>query len=199
MAVQQPARPQWLKWLGISFLISLMLTAGFAFYAYQHLQGPKLGGDFTLQSVNGPVSLHDFKGKEVILYFGYTSCPDVCPTSMSRLSKIIHSLPANEQEKVQPIFVSVDTKKDTPKKAQDYVSFFFKGAIGLSGSPQELEKVTHLYGTMYLIENDPKSALGYSVQHPTSFFLIDRNGNYSSSLPTEAPLEALKQEIEALL
>ncbi len=83
-----------------------------------------LGGDFTLQSVAGPVSLKDLHGKVVLLYFGYTKCPDVCPTSLSFMTQALNEMTDDELAKVQGVFVSVDPKRDTVESLKEYVEYF---------------------------------------------------------------------------
>jgi protein SCO1/2 len=188
-----------LKKLLLMSLTVFTLTAGGLYYFATHygIHKPQ-GGDFTLHSVGKDVSLHDFKGKGVILYFGYTSCPDVCPVSMSKLAKVIKKLSPEEQSKLQVVFVSVDTRGDTPEKAQSYASFFMPGAVGLTGSKAEVDAVVQKYGTAYSIEDMPKSALGYSVEHPTSFFLVNRKGKFEKSIPTETPTDEMVQYLRDL-
>jgi protein SCO1/2 len=151
--------------------------------------------------VKGPVSLHDFKGQGVVLYFGYTACPDICPISLSKLSKIVSQMTDEERQRLAVLFVSVDYRKDTPEKAQNYVSYFFKGTKveGLIGSKKEIDQVTDAYKTSYIIEDDPKSALGYTVEHPTDFYFIDKKGTFVSALPTEAPNSEIKKGLESIL
>ena len=86
------------------------------------------GGDFTVESGDGEVSLSDFEGKTVILYFGFASCPDVCPMSLSYLNSVLKDIENRDQ--VQVIFVSVDYKRDTPEKVSEYAKFFDKNFIG---------------------------------------------------------------------
>jgi protein SCO1/2 len=179
-------------------------SAGLFLWAHEKLKTPLVGGDFTLHSVHGPVALHDLAGKGVVLYFGYTSCPDVCPLSLSKLSHTVAGLTEAQRRNFAFLFVSVDYRKDTPEKAQTYVSYFFKGspaaqAEGLTGTKGEIDQVTALYKTSYVIEDDPKSALGYTVEHPTDFYFIDKKGRFSSALPTDAPDAELKKGLEEIL
>ena len=90
------------------------------------------GGDFTLQSANGPVSLKDFRGKEVLVYFGYTYCPDICPTSLAATAEGLKQLTPEELARVAMIFVSVDPKRDTPARLKEYVTFFHSAIVGVT-------------------------------------------------------------------
>ncbi|MBC7386253.1 MAG: SCO family protein [Cryobacterium sp.] len=161
--------------------------------------GPKMGGDFTLSGKMGAVSLHDFKGKGVILYFGYTRCPDVCPVSLSRLRGMLKSLPEKASEKIVPLFVSVDYRSDTPAKVDEYAKFFMETAVGLTGTKEQINHAVSLYGTGYQFEETPKSAIGYTVQHGDRFYFINPRGKLVSTLPTTSPTSELKSAIESLL
>jgi len=107
------------------------------------------GGDFSLIGKNGWVSLSDFKGKVVAIYFGYTTCPDVCPTNLGFLSGAISQLNKQEKENFQSIFISVDPGRDTPDKLVDYVKYFDEDMIGLSAAPDDLDPVVAQYGAYY--------------------------------------------------
>ena len=113
-------------------------------------QSPR-GGDFTLQSPNGSASLHDYKGKVVLLYFGYTFCPDICPTSLGFTTQALSALTPDELKKVQMLFVTVDPERDTLDKLKAYTAYFHPSVLGLTGSPEEIAKVARLYGAMYVL------------------------------------------------
>lgn len=187
------------KLLLLSFLVSILMTGGLFYFVTNNGVSVPQGGDFTLHSAGKDVSLHDYKGKGVVLYFGYTSCPDVCPVSMSKLAKAMKKLSPEDQAKLQVVFVSVDHRGDTPEKAQSYASYFMPGAVGLTGSKAEIDSVVKLYGAGYMIEDTKKSAMGYSVQHPTSFFLVNRNGKFEQTIPTELSTDELAQELKNLI
>ncbi|MDH3715824.1 MAG: SCO family protein, partial [Gammaproteobacteria bacterium] len=110
---------------------------------------PSLGGDFTLQSNNGPVSLADLRGHVVAIYFGYTFCPDACPTSLTYLSMAMKRLTADQRQQVQAIFVSVDPQRDTPQGLAEYVAHFDPRMLGLTGTADEIADVARLYGIFY--------------------------------------------------
>lgn len=183
----------------LSLLTSTLITGGLFYFLTKNEVRLPLGGDFTLHSVGKDVSLHDYKGKGVVLYFGYTSCPDVCPVSMSKLSKAMKKLSPDDQAKLQVVFISVDHRGDTPEKAQGYASYFMPGAVGVTGSKAEIDSVVKLYGAGYMIEDTKKSAMGYSVQHPTSFFLVNRKGNFEQTIPTELSTDEIAQELKNLI
>lgn len=189
-----------MKLLIVAVLAAVALTAGlfFVLNTYMKTDLPP-GGDFTLQSVGGPRSLHDFAGRGVILYFGYTSCPDACPTSLSYLSSLLKQLPPRDQERILPVFISVDYKADTPQKVDTYMKFFWKSGVGLTGSKAEIDRVVAQYGTSYHYEEDKKSAMGYSVQHGSNFYFISPSGDLVVVESTLAPQKVLMQDFKKIL
>lgn len=156
------------------------------------------GGDFTLHAVNGPISLSALRGKVVLLYFGYTSCPDICPTSLTLMSIALSQLTAAELERVQGLFVSVDPQRDTLERLAQYSSHFHPRITGITGSDAEVAKVARQYGAVYQrAEGD--SALGYTVDHSSVTYLIDTQGRLRSTLPHGTLPTAILQEVRRLL
>lgn len=145
---------------------------------------PEYGGDFTLQSEQGPVSLPDFRGQVVILYFGYTQCPDICPVSLSVVGQAIRQLPLPQQKSVHGIFISVDPDRDTLKYLKTYTSFFSEHITGVSGSKYEIDKIVQQYGAFYRFVELKDSAMGYSVDHSALLYLIDKEGGWSKPFHT---------------
>ena len=139
--------------------------------------------------------LSEQRGDVVWLFFGYTSCPDVCPTTLSELRKVNTELGSNADQ-VEVIFVTVDPERDTPEQIQKYVSIFNPAFIGLSGSLEELELVWKDYGVYREVEQVSSSASGYLVTHSARVYLIDRDGNlrlsYSYGTPTDDIVHDLK-------
>lgn len=140
------------------------------------------GGDFTLQSANGPVSLHDFHGKVVLVYFGYTFCPDICPTSLAFASQALSALNHEELAHTQMLFISVDPERDTPEKLKEYGAFFHPNILGLTGTPEVIATTAKLYGASYR-KQDTGSAGGYVVDHSSSTYVVDPNGKLTATLP----------------
>ncbi len=137
---------------------------------------PGMGGDFTLQSAQGPVSLSDFRGKVVLIYFGYTSCPDICPTSLGALSAALKRLSPQEIERIQPIFISVDPERDTPQKMVEYVHYFHPKMIGLTGSLEQLKEIAGRYGAYFRKAEVEGSTLGYAVDHSSVIYIVNEQG-----------------------
>jgi protein SCO1/2 len=159
-----------------------------------------VGGDFRLQSANGPVRLEDLRGQVVVLYFGYTFCPDICPTSLALLSMALEQLSPAELERVQPLFVSVDPERDTLDRLAAYGEYFHPRILGLTGDPAELAATAGLYGAAYR-KVEQGSAAGYLVDHSAMTYIIDPRGRLVHTLvhgtPPERILALLRQELQA--
>ncbi len=132
-----------------------------------------------------------------MLFFGYTSCPDVCPTTLAELNLVMNEL-GDKTELVQVVFVSVDPTRDTPEKIQEYVDHFNNGFIGLSGPVEKLEAVWKDYG-VFREEVPSTSALGYIVNHTARVYLVDMDGNLRLSYGFQTPVEDIVHDLELLL
>ena len=141
--------------------------------------------------------LSEMRGHVVALFFGYTSCPDICPTTMAELRQALEELGA-EADQVQVLFVTVDPERDTPERVQEYVDHFNPDFIGLSGSESELAKVWSDYGVFREIV-DGSSAAGYLVNHTARVTLIDQHGNLRVSLPFDTPVNDVVHDLNLLL
>ncbi|PWB49118.1 MAG: SCO family protein [Nitrosomonadales bacterium] len=156
------------------------------------------GGDFTLQSANGPVSLHDFRGKVVLVYFGYTFCPDICPTSLAFTSQALNALDKDELARTQALFISVDPERDTLEKLKEYGTFFHPGILGLTGTPEAIAATARQYGASYR-KQDTGSAGGYVVDHSSSTYVVDSNGKLVATLQHGTPPAEVVKAIRAAM
>lgn len=152
--------------------------------------------DFTLTAHTGErVSLNDFRGKVVLLYFGYTYCPDICPTTLANLARVMDKL-GRRSDEVQVVMISVDPERDTPEKLAKYVTTFDPSFIGLTGSPAEIATVTTMMGIFYEKESGTIES-GYLVNHTASILVIDQEGAlrlvYSLDTPDEDIASDLRQ------
>lgn len=139
-----------------------------------------VGGPFTLADASGaPRSLADFRGKLVLLYFGYTQCPDVCPTDLARIGAMLRSLGA-EGDAVQPLFVTLDPQRDTPQVLREYVAAFHPRFIALRGSEEDTRRIATSYKVFYEKVARPE---GYFIDHTAVTFLIGRDGKYVAFFP----------------
>jgi len=136
--------------------------------------------DFTLHDQDGNIfHLKDHRGQIVLLFFGYTSCPDVCPTALSKLARVYTLLGPAMRQKVLTVFVTIDPERDTAAKLKDYLQYFSINAIGLTGSKQEIDAVVDSYKAVYEKVVTNSSALGYMFDHTDSLYLIDTQGKTS--------------------
>lgn len=156
------------------------------------------GGDFQLASPDGPVALSDFRGKVVALYFGYTFCPDVCPTSLVALAQAFALLAPHELEKTKGLFVTVDPERDTLDVLKVYVPYFHPGLTGLTGSATQIAEVARRYGVRYMKQQADKDGL-YSVDHSSFIALIAPDGKLVTRLPHGTPPQEIARKIQELL
>ena len=157
------------------------------------------GGEFTLQSVQGPVNLGDLRGKVVLLFFGYTSCPDICPLSLARIGACLSSLETEQAEQVSALFITLDPGRDTAERMRQYAGFFHPGIIGLTGDTEAIGDVTARYGIAWERKASPESALGYSIAHPDTILLVDADGVLAGEVRGEEGSEALRARVLELL
>jgi protein SCO1/2 len=158
-----------------------------------------IGGDFTLYSDAGPVSLRDFQGRVVMLYFGFTSCPDVCPTDLARMSAVMRGLSETEAAKVAGVFVSVDPERDTPKKTAEYARFFNPAITGLSGTVDQIQAIAKRYYIVYSKVENAGSALGYTIDHTATTYLIDAKGVVRDRLQHDASVDSVRRAVRNLI
>lgn len=146
-----------------------------------NIQSAPVGGDFELNSYKGPVSLKALRGKVVAIYFGYTQCPDICPTSLGYLSLALGQLSPAELAGFQGLFVSVDPARDSLQRLKEYGEYFNPAILGITGSVEQIDAVVKQYGAAYGI-TETGSQMGYIVDHSADTYLIDRQGRLSTVL-----------------
>ena len=157
------------------------------------------GGEFTLRSLQGPVNLSDLRGKVILLFFGYTSCPDICPISLARIGACLSSLEAEQAQRVQGLFVTLDPGRDTAERMSQYAGFFHPGIIGLTGDADAIDLVAAQYGIAWERKAAPESALGYSIAHPDTILLVDADGTLVGEVRGEDGSETLRAKVLDLL
>ena len=156
------------------------------------------GGDFTLTSADGPVSLADFRGRVVVVYFGYTFCPDICPTSLTLLGEALKQLGADELARVSSVMITLDPERDSAEVLKIYAPFFHPTIVGLSGTPQEIARVAAQYGVRYTKQKADADGL-YSVDHSAYTYLVGADGRLAARLQHGTPPEAIVQALRTLL
>ncbi|WOS37534.1 hypothetical protein RP300_01084 [Oligella urethralis] len=147
------------------------------------------------------LSEQQFKQKVVLVYFGYTYCPDVCPTTMAELALMKSMLSEQQQAQVQVIFISVDPHRDTPERLEKYLEAFGLGAIGLSGTEKEIAAIAKRYRVAYQIEKpkNPNNPELYDVMHAEGIYVFDTNGKAAFLASNSHDIEGLHQRVVALL
>ena len=157
------------------------------------------GGDFALDTATGAIHLSDFKDKVVVLYFGYTACPDVCPTSMATIKQAFNQLTPEQLQQVQGLLVSIDPERDTLDQVNRYAQYFHPNIRGASAQPDELVKITRQYDAFFSKVPMPNSALVYMMDHTSSIYVIDKLGKVRSLIEHAVPPVELADAIRALL
>jgi len=157
-----------------------------------------LGGDFALTNQDGRrTQLKQFRGRVVVLFFGYTYCPDICPVTLVKIARVRKGL-GRQARKLQPVYVTIDPARDTPARLKAYLENFDAGAVGLTGTPAEIAMATRLYRVRYERE-ESKSATDYLVSHTAYVYLVDRRGKLRYVFPPDVDDELLAEAARRLL
>ncbi len=163
------------------------------------LEGARIGGAFTLTDQNGQtVTERNFDGKYRIMYFGYTFCPDVCPTDVQAIGAAVKKLEASDSElaaKIVPVFVTVDPARDTPAVLKQFVTAFHPRMVGLTGTEAQIAKIKTEYA-VYSSKGDASPGGGYLVNHSRQAYLMDPDGKPLALLPQEQGPDAVVTEIK---
>ncbi len=157
----------------------------------------ELGGDFTVETVNGLVSLSDFRDKIVVLYFGFLNCPDVCPTSMMTIKSALKKLPQNIQEKTQVILISVDPDRDDTSALAKFAGHYNPAFVGATAESTVLDQITQQYAAYYSV-NSSEDEDDYEVRHSSRYYLIDTNGQLVDAMRHSTTINELAARIELL-
>lgn len=162
------------------------------------ISGTKLGQDLEMQDGTRQVRrLADYKGKVVLVFFGYTQCPDVCPTAMAELSQTMELL-GSDAAKVQVIMISVDPARDTPEILSAYVTAFNPSFVGLTGTPEQLGKTAKSFKAYYA-KSSGGTADQYGMDHASSFYLLDQEGEARVLISGNASAQDIANDIKLLL
>jgi len=185
-------------------LIAILGIAGLLLmdrdYTYKGVvyQDPKPAPDFLLTSSLGDFRLSDQEGKLVLMFFGYTSCPDVCPSSLSDMKQVVSEIPGWEDE-VAVVFVTVDPERETADKLKMYVSLFNENFVGLTGTEDELAPVWHSYGVVREVDQETESMSGYLINHTARIYLVDQEGRLLLTYGFGTPPDDIRADVEYLI
>lgn len=158
-----------------------------------------IGGDFALTDHNEqPFALTSLRGKVVLVFFGYSFCPDFCPTTLSKLASVSRKL-GDAAPGIKTLYITVDPERDTPAVLKEDLANFKLDALGLTGSRAALDSVVKQFGASYAIVPTPESAAKYTVSHTTSVYVLDRQGRTRYELPYEASVDDILKSVSTLL
>ncbi len=161
------------------------------------ITGTHMGQGWTLTGTNGkPYTLQSFAGKVTLFFFGYTQCPDVCPTTLAELAQVVHLL-GDQASRVQIVMITVDPERDTPEVLGAYVSSFDPSFLGLTGTPEQVKLAAGAFKAYYAKVAQANG--GYSMDHSASFYLFDTQGEARVLLNNSASAAVVAHDIEALL
>lgn len=163
------------------------------------LQSPRQADNFTLTSSTGaPLQLADLRGKFVLLYFGYTYCPDVCPTTLNDLAIMAKTLGDAKMEDVQVVLVSVDPERDTPEHLSRYLPAFHPSFLGMTGTPEQIQPIASQFG-IYYQRRDTDGQGNYLVDHTSAVTVIDPDGYVRLVFPYGVSGQDMASDIEVLM
>lgn len=182
-----------------SLSLGLILTGSLFGFLWYTNKGPQLGGDFTLNHNGQPWSFSAHAKKINLLYIGYAKCPDVCPMALSYSAGAIQQLNPDESQKIQLIFISVDVAHDTAEAVATYAQQFNPQFIGLTGTQVEIDKTLKAVGASYLVEENKKSYLGYSIAHTDRIFILDKKGYVIDTVPSPRSADEILEKIKESL
>lgn len=154
------------------------------------------GGDFELVNADGPISLARFKGTPLVLYFGFTFCPDICPLGLTVIRDALGSDPALANTPV--VFVTVDPARDTPERLKAYLAFFHSNIHGATGSVVALTELSKRYGTFFMKGKEDEHG-NYAVDHTAYFYVLDEQGELIRVLDHNTTAEELASAIKKLI
>ena len=194
----------WFLVSGVVIGLSLTLVAGWYFldqnYRYQGaiIEPPAPAADFTLTDQNGDLfRLSDQQGKIVLIFFGYSNCPDVCPITLSEFKRIKAML-GDKADRVRFVYITVDPERDTVERINTFLQNFDPSFTGLTATREILEPVWKAYG-VYQQKQDTGSAAGYQVDHSTRTYLIDANGRWRINYPYGMEPEKIVKDLQHLM
>ena len=158
-----------------------------------------IGGPFSLVGADGkPVTDRDFRGRYMLIFFGFTHCPDICPAELQVIAQALEQL-GDKAKKVVPIFITLDPERDTPEAMANYVKSFGPNFVGLTGSPEAIAAAAKAYRVAYSKVENKESAGDYSVDHSALVYLMDPEGRYVTHFSYGLSADQMAEKLEKLL
>jgi len=188
--------------IAAAFLAGLALCFGVVLIVAGRLSSPvaqiaAIGGPFKLTDQNGKViTEQDLKGHPFLVFFGFTHCPDVCPTTLFEVSEVMRAL-GPDAERARALFITVDPERDTPAVMKDYLSSFDPHLSGLTGDPAEIAAVAKAYRVYF--KKVPLDEGGYTMDHTAIVYLMDKTGRFVSPFNLKRPIEAAAGDLRRYL
>lgn len=156
-----------------------------------------ISADFELTDQNGQeLRDEDFAGQWMLIFFGYTNCPDVCPTTIAEMSMVMEGL-GDKQNMVQPIMITIDPERDTPEVLAEYLGFFSPGLVGLTGTPEQIAATSKTFQIFYAKETDPDAPDGYGMAHTSHVYLFGPEGEYVRFYRYGTTAEAILEDLSS--
>ena len=184
-----------------AFLGGLVIFLGVILFA-THYQGTAggpsaIGGPFKLVDQSGkPITDEDMKGHPFLVFFGYTHCPDICPTTLFEMSEVMRAL-GNDADRINALFITVDPERDTPAVMKDYLSSFDPHIHGLSGDADALAKVARAYRVYY--KKVPLEGSDYTMDHTAIVYLMDKDGRFVSPFNMKRTVDVAAADLRSHL
>jgi len=158
-----------------------------------------VGGPFSLVGADGkPVTDRDFRGRYMLIFFGFTHCPDICPAELQVIAQALEQL-GDKAKNVVPIFITLDPERDTPEAMGNYLKSFGPNFVGLTGSPEAIAAAAKAYRVSYAKVEDKESAADYGVDHSALVYLMDPEGRYVTHFSYGLSAEQMAEKLEKLL
>jgi protein SCO1 len=180
-------------------LALLIMGTGMFIWLDQGGNASLVGGPFTLQDGNGrQVTDRDFRGKYVLVYFGYTFCPDVCPTTLNEVAEAMDRL-GDKADRVQPIFITVDPKRDTPAAVKQFAAAFSPRLIGLTGTPEQIAAVAQAYRVYYAEHRTGPGPNDYTMDHSSILYLMGPDGKFIAPIRADEPGAQMAADLGRLM
>lgn len=158
-----------------------------------------LGGEFTLTGIDGDVSLSDFKGKVVMLYFGFVQCSEVCPTSMRVMAQTFAMLDDEEISQVQVVLISIDVEEDSFAEVDEYAKRFHQNFIGLTGTIEQIDQVIAEYGAYYNKTELAQTDKTRAFRHSSRYFIVNKQGDLIAAMRHSSTANELHARLLTLI
>jgi protein SCO1/2 len=195
-------KPQRMLYAVMGLLLAVLLLGAGGFLWLSSGSGNAsmgIGGPFTLEDGGGKVVTdRDFRGAYMLVYFGYTFCPDVCPTTLTAVADAVERL-GPDAGKLRPVFITVDPKRDTPPVVAKYAAAFGPGIIGLTGTPEQIAQVAKAYRVYYAEHRTGSGPNDYSMDHSSVLYLMGPQGDFIAPLRADQSGEEMASELRKLI